>query len=757
MNIGYANQNSSASLLHRYPGTKPFTTDERGIFFGRDEDIAKLMELIQLEKLVVLYGQSGMGKSSLINAGLLPRLDADKQYASHLIRFGAYRASSSVTPLDSAIAQITAQGAPHTVLNKINPEDNSLWFHLKSEQMTHPENQGIILFIDQFEELFTYPEMDIYLFKQQLADALNTKIPTAFREALRTKVSTDREILTKEEVNQLYQPLQIKVLIGIRSDKMNLLNRLTDTLPDILQKCYELSALSSQQAISAITNPSQADGDFVTPKFTYTPEAIDKLIQFLSSRYNVAGTTASKSIESSNLQIICSYVESQIVSKGNTVIDINDLGDLELVIEGYYISRLNELQLDEDSLKHIREFVEEGLIFEADERRLTLYEGQITSTYKIDTNTLAKLVNSRLIRAVPLPGGGNAYEISHDTLVKPILKAKRRREEREAEQARQREVQFLMQQQQQENVMLQQKIESERAEAFRAKQEEIQKLNEEKEIQRKAQELKEVKKTKKMLTFFLAFTLPLSAFAIWQWIQAYTQKTKIENARHYLLSGSPKQIDSATTLLNVPQTILDSIVFMNSDVFAQQQQLQKLAVSEVSDNSKIALKLDSLSQQFTHLKNEYTKLNNSYNTLYKENKKLRDELQQISRQPITNSTSTLPQPETYQKTIQDIQRIDTKTLTPEQRILQQLKAGNYRDALPQALELVQQEPKNAEANLLVALAYCQTNNRPEALKYFLISRQLGINLIQRSKEEYLLAKCLSPRDLEQIQNNKYKQ
>ena len=59
---------------YRYPGTCPFQEKDSHLFFGRTSDKVKLTELIELEKLVVLFGKSGYGKSSLLNAAVIPRL-----------------------------------------------------------------------------------------------------------------------------------------------------------------------------------------------------------------------------------------------------------------------------------------------------------------------------------------------------------------------------------------------------------------------------------------------------------------------------------------------------------------------------------------------------------------------------------------------------------------------------------------------------------------------------------------------------------
>ena len=85
---------------YRYPGTRPFTADDRNLFFGRNDDITGLSNLISLENIVVLYGKSGLGKTSLLNAGVIPYLQENGDYETIQIRFGAHIPENSVTPIE---------------------------------------------------------------------------------------------------------------------------------------------------------------------------------------------------------------------------------------------------------------------------------------------------------------------------------------------------------------------------------------------------------------------------------------------------------------------------------------------------------------------------------------------------------------------------------------------------------------------------------------------------------------------------------
>ncbi len=68
---------------YRYPGPRSFTENDRELFFGRNKEIRKLTELMVIEKLAVLFGKSGYGKTSLLQAGVIPRLEEKEVHQVH--------------------------------------------------------------------------------------------------------------------------------------------------------------------------------------------------------------------------------------------------------------------------------------------------------------------------------------------------------------------------------------------------------------------------------------------------------------------------------------------------------------------------------------------------------------------------------------------------------------------------------------------------------------------------------------------------
>ncbi|MBV6442683.1 MAG: hypothetical protein EPGJADBJ_04404 [Saprospiraceae bacterium] len=397
---------------YRYPGVNPFTTEQAALFFGREADTAQLLQLVRFEQVVVLYGKSGLGKSSLLNAGVLPALHKEGKFTSVVIRLGAWTQGKTETPAAIVKQSLVRENyIRETLLDKLLPYDNSLWYFAKTRQL-NGGSDALLLVFDQFEELFTYPDSALNEFKNELAELLYTSIPQRFRRALENRAWSDGDVLAP-----LYTPLEIKVLIAIRADRMHLLDHLSSHLPNILRHCYRLEALLRSEAESAIVQPAKAtDSEFVTPPFLYTQEALDALLDYLED-------PADHRVEGILLQMLCEYFEKEKVKKqGILKIDKPDLGNLEKLVENYYHNKINSL--GPIGRRAIRRLIEEGLVVEGDNTRLSLHEEQITTQFGVSKEMLENLVDSRLLRAEPFLRGGYTYELSHDRLVPPVLKAK---------------------------------------------------------------------------------------------------------------------------------------------------------------------------------------------------------------------------------------------------------------------------------------------------------------------------------------------
>lgn len=413
-----------AHQSNRYPGARPFSPDQQHLFFGREKAVRELYGLIQLQQLIILYSKSGLGKSSLLNAGILPLVEQEGRLTALNIRFNAWTESKTEMPAQIAREAIRKGYGQQTFLEKIYPDDRSLWYAAKTRQLNDAKSgvsKGLLLVFDQFEELFTYPEEAIQQFGRQFAELLQTAVPQRVRKMTELFRVAQPDLISNDDEDALEQRMTIRIVCAIRSDRMSLLDILKPQVPQILANRYELQSLSKTEARAAIVQPAKMAGDFISLPFEYTPQALDTMLGYL---------TRGGPVESFQLQILCQSVEQKVIDENDVYIDHNDIGDPEEVFRNYYDNQIARIEDPEEQLA-ARRLIEEGLVYEKEQRRLTLYEGQIRDDFEISDDLLRRLVDTHLLRAEPSLRGGYTYELSHDTLVVPVLKAKVRRVESE--------------------------------------------------------------------------------------------------------------------------------------------------------------------------------------------------------------------------------------------------------------------------------------------------------------------------------------
>lgn len=421
---------STAVPRKRYPGPKPFQQGQEYIFFGRDQDITDLFRTISVNELTVLHGKSGLGKTSLLNAGVAPHFEREG-WTVIFLRFHAYDPANHPDALQTVLAQLRPfaqdqeRGMDTVFLPEVQPDATaqSLWQQFKSIQWHRRETaKGIVVFFDQFEELFTYPPAVVEEFGRQFGEVLDNRMPESFRasfyqnmEALKTAPDGEAAVLF------IKKSLPLKLTLSIRSDRTSLVDRLKPFHEHVLRNLYELQPLTREQAQKAIEQPAELEGDLDTPRFSYAPDTVTAILDFLTEN-NL------KPVESTQIQVICQHVENNLLHSEGQVITREDLGDIKSVYKQYYDRVIAALPVAEQTPARL--LIENELIFEPEQRRLSLYEGQVLK--KIKRDTLRALVDEHhLLRVEEHLGGGRVYELSHDSLVQPVLGAKKTREKEE--------------------------------------------------------------------------------------------------------------------------------------------------------------------------------------------------------------------------------------------------------------------------------------------------------------------------------------
>ncbi|MFT4667731.1 MAG: LysM repeat protein [Gammaproteobacteria bacterium] len=108
-------------------------------------------------------------------------------------------------------------------------------------------------------------------------------------------------------------------------------------------------------------------------------------------------------------------------------LEIEDVGNLDSVLRGYYLSQIKSLEKRKDR-KQARRLLENHLVLPKSRQRTSKDAGYIKEILDIDYSLLEKLEDSRLIRRIHKTGANPIYEVSHDTLVEPILAERKDRE-----------------------------------------------------------------------------------------------------------------------------------------------------------------------------------------------------------------------------------------------------------------------------------------------------------------------------------------
>ncbi|MGE5342211.1 MAG: tetratricopeptide repeat protein [Candidatus Omnitrophota bacterium] len=406
----------------RYPGSRPFYDNDidRRLFFGREQEKNDLLHKVLADKLVVVYARSGMGKTSLINAGLNQAL-RDKGFIPLMIRLN----TPGLDPIEAiyeGIDEIVKSNSQDYVEGK----KDSLWEYFKTVRFWSQDDTLLkpVLILDQFEEFFDAHSVESRnAFIRQLGDVVNNKVPDGMR----------RWVQSGESFIYSDKPPNVKIVISMREDFLGQLEEMSRDIPDIFTNRFKLLPLSRNQAKAAITEPAQLQDETIgAGSFGYSPEAVDMMLDFLCKRKEKGGIKITDEVESFQLQLLCRHIEDKIrerESKGNTniVVEPEDLGGeqgMQQVLQRFYDDLLKRLG-SYWKKRRSRRLCEKGLINAAG-RRLSLEEDEIKRKYGVSERLLAQLVGYRLLRSEPRVGS-IYYELSHDTLITPIRESQKRR------------------------------------------------------------------------------------------------------------------------------------------------------------------------------------------------------------------------------------------------------------------------------------------------------------------------------------------
>jgi class 3 adenylate cyclase/WD40 repeat protein/energy-coupling factor transporter ATP-binding protein EcfA2 len=153
-----------------YMGLRSYEAADSGLYFGRDEVIGALLGRLSTNRLLSVVGASGNGKSSLVRAGLVPRLrmgalPGSREWEVLIITPGAHPLAELASRL-GALANLSAAA----VLRDLESDARTFDLTVRQALANRPDSARVLLVADQFEELFTLCRDDAE--RQRFIDAL---------------------------------------------------------------------------------------------------------------------------------------------------------------------------------------------------------------------------------------------------------------------------------------------------------------------------------------------------------------------------------------------------------------------------------------------------------------------------------------------------------------------------------------------------------------------------------------------------------
>ena len=414
----------AATVDDRNPwlGLASFTEETRQYFFGRDEEVAELARRVQRKLLTVLFGQSGLGKTSILRAGLVPRLRG-QGYCPVYVRIDYGRDSPEPAEQIKQAIRLNARRSGEWTQVGVAVEGESLWefLHHRDDVLRDESGRTLIplLIFDQFEEIFTLAQSDDFgrargaRFIAELADLVENRPPKEFE----AKLEEDESAAERFD----FARSDYRVLIALREDYLAPLEGLKQAIPSISQNRLRLAPMTGTQAVAAVLEPG---------KGLVTQEVAEAIVRFVAGGAELANAV----VEPSLLSLICRELNDARLAQGRKEISLDLLaGSHASILSSFYERALA------DQPPAVRRIIEDDLLTESGFRENVAEESLVKRFTDAGAapDTLAVLVNRRLLR-IEERLDVRRVELTHDVLCGVVKASRDWRQEREAREATER-------------------------------------------------------------------------------------------------------------------------------------------------------------------------------------------------------------------------------------------------------------------------------------------------------------------------------
>lgn len=388
----------AADYGNPYRGLRPFQSGER--LYGREREAASLLDLLITERVVLLYSPAGAGKSSLINAAIIPELEREGFRILGPLRAGLElpsgaldRASGSEAPnryIVSLLLSLENTRSPDAQIDLEGLACMSLADYLRSYPKRPAGCQGDVWIFDQLEEIVTVDQTD-FAGKTEFFRQVGLVLSTPGQWALFT--------LREEFIAGLDAYLQF--------------------IPGGLSTRFRLEPLSERSAYEYISQVAANAG------VVFTSEAVAMLVDELRTiRVRRADGSVEQRkgpyLEPLQLQLVCTRLW-QTLPAGCRTINVEEicaLGNLDDIFGRYYDEAIERASQSSGVSQHrIRDWIGRQLITDTGDRARVLHGPE--ESQGLTNAAVSSLLTDYLLRS-EAAGGAIWHELANNRMIAPV-------------------------------------------------------------------------------------------------------------------------------------------------------------------------------------------------------------------------------------------------------------------------------------------------------------------------------------------------
>lgn len=401
-----------------WPGPAAYSESAQDYFAGRDAERDELLRLVKISPLVALFGKSGLGKSSLLQAGLFPLLRKE-HFLPVLIRLSFD--TPAYDPLAHVAQRLIEEMQLHGIEHAPFATGETLWryLHRKELELWSADNYPItpVFVFDQFEELFSIGGRDPARLRQ-----MQIELSSLFENLPPDDVAgeSDREKLAALDT----RAHRYRTVISFREDFLPNFKAWADDVRKLLDRYLWLDALKRDTAIAAVESAG---------KKVLASGVAAAIVDFVGN-LDAGAPSSERPIEPVLLSLCCYRLNQRrpVVDGRRRPIDKELLLSAGAnILDQFYEDGVAAMR------PAVRSFIEDYLI-QGDRYRGNYPRDAALARGLLTAEELRALTDVHRLLRIDQHADTTRIELIHDRLVPSVVKARDTRVERERQEAEQK-------------------------------------------------------------------------------------------------------------------------------------------------------------------------------------------------------------------------------------------------------------------------------------------------------------------------------